>query len=140
VWVASRKHRNPATAGDTPSLGAAQEALKQLPGLDPGRSALPALGYAVAYPFGIIAIILAMVVLRGIMRVDVRKEVEAFEAGQRSGADPLQRMNVRVCNRNLNGFRLHEIPGKETLGVVISRVKYLGEEEVHVALRLHPKK
>ena len=118
---------------NTPSLGAAQEALKQLPGLDPSRAGLPALGYAVAYPFGIIGIILAMILLRRLMRVDVKKEVEAFEAGQRSGTEALERMNVRVCNRNLNGLRLHEIPGKEMLGVVISRVKYLGEEEVRVA-------
>ncbi len=118
---------------NTPSLGAAQEALKQLPGIDAVRLGLPALGYAVAYPFGIVGIILAMLILRTVMNVDVGKEVEAFEAGQKAGVEPLRRMNVRVCNRNLNGLRLHEIPGREALGVVVSRVKYLGEEEVRVA-------
>jgi putative transport protein len=118
---------------NTPSLGAAQEALKQLPGLDPNRAGLPALGYAVAYPFGIVGIILSMVVLRSCLRVDVKEEIAAIEAGQRSGIEPLERMNIRICNRNLNGLRLHEIPGRETLGVVISRVKYLGEDEVRVA-------
>jgi len=118
---------------NTPSLGAAQEALKQMPGIDPLRLSLPALGYAVAYPFGIIGIILSMVILRSVLRINVAKEVAAFEAEQKSGAEPLQRMSVRVCNRNLNGLQLHEIPGKDELAVVVSRVKYLGEEEVCVA-------
>ncbi len=118
---------------NTPSLGAAQEALKQFPGIDAARLGLPALGYAVAYPFGIVGIILAMLILRSVMNVDVVKEVAAFEAGQKAGVEPLRRMNIRIGNRNLNGLRLHEIPGREALGVVVSRVKYLGEDEVRVA-------
>jgi len=118
---------------NTPSLGAAQEALKQTPGIDAARASLPALGYAVAYPFGIIGIILAMVLLRVFLKVDPAKEAKAFETEQLSATEPLHRMNVRVCNHNLNGLRLHEIPSKDALGVVISRVKYLGETEVSVA-------
>jgi len=118
---------------NTPSLGAAQEALKQVPHLAAARGGLPALGYAVAYPFGIIGIILSMMIVRAISRVDVKKEVEAFEAGQRVGSDPLERMSIRVANHNLDGLRLQEIPGLETLGVVVSRVKHVGDEEVHVA-------
>jgi putative transport protein len=118
---------------NTPSLGATQEALKQIPGMDPVRMGLPALGYAVAYPFGIIGIILSMVLVRGILRIDPATEAKAFESDQRSAAEPLHRKNVRVCNRNLDGLRLHEIPSKDALGVIISRVKYLGESEVSVA-------
>jgi putative transport protein len=118
---------------NTPSLGAAQEALKQMPGLDPAAASLPALGYAVAYPFGIVGIILAMVLLRAILRIDPVKEAKAFELEQESGHEPLQRMNIRVRNPNMVGLRLHEIPGKDSLGIVISRIKYLGETEVCVA-------
>ena len=112
------------------SLGAAQEALKQTPGIDAARASLPALGYAVAYPFGIIGIILAMVMVCVLLKIDPAKEAKAFETEQLSATEPLHRMNVRVCNHNLNGLRLHEIPSKDALGVVISRVKYLGESEV----------
>ncbi|MCE9610728.1 MAG: putative transporter [Chthoniobacter sp.] len=118
---------------NTPALGAVQEALKQLPAIDPVRASLPALGYAVAYPFGIIGIILSMVLIRMLLRIDPAAEAKAFATEQETGTEPLLRMNVRVCNRNLNGLRLHEIPGKDTLGVVVSRVKYLGEDEVSVA-------
>ena len=59
---------------NTPSLGAAQEALKQLPGMTATQTSLPALGYAVAYPFGIVGIILAMVLVRTIARIDPAKQ------------------------------------------------------------------
>ena len=118
---------------NTPSLGAAQEALKQMPGLDPAQASLPALGYAAAYPFGIIGIILVMVILRGILRIDPVQEAQAFAREQESQHEPLQRLSIRVRNPNLIGLRLHEIPGKDTLGVIISRIKYAGETEVAAA-------
>ena len=118
---------------NTPALGAAQEALKQAAALGPERASLPALGYAVAYPFGIIGIILAMLLLRALLRIDPAAEARAFEKERDSGKEPLMRMNIRVCNPNLAGLRLHEIPGKEHLGVIISRIRYGGETEVTVA-------
>ncbi len=118
---------------NTPSLGAAQEALKHLPGFDPALSGLPAVGYAAAYPFGIIGIILAMVILRGALRINPAQEAAAFAREQESGHEPLQRMSIRVRNPNLAGLRLHEIPSKDTLGIVFSRIKYVGETEVSVA-------
>lgn len=59
---------------NTPSLGAAQEALKQMPGIGADRASLAAVGYAAAYPFGIIGIILAMVILRSALRIDPAAE------------------------------------------------------------------
>jgi len=118
---------------NTPSLGAAQEALKQMPGFDPAQAGLPALGYAAAYPLGIIGIILSMVIVRWIARIDPVREGRAFALDQNTGSEPLERMCIRVRNPNLNGLRLHEIPGKDSLGVIISRIKYLGETEVTVA-------
>ncbi|MDB6175655.1 MAG: hypothetical protein JWL59_4966 [Chthoniobacteraceae bacterium] len=115
---------------NTPSLGAAQEALKLMSGFDPAQAGLSALGYAAAYPFGIIGIILAMIIVRRISRIDLCKEAEAFALEQERGSEPLQRMSIRVGNPNLSGLKLHEIPSRETLGIVISRIKYLGEEEV----------
>ena len=118
---------------NTPSLGAAQEALKQSPGFDPSQAGLPALGYAAAYPLGIVGIILAMVILRRVLRIDPANEARAFGLEQISAHEPLRRMSIRVRNSNLSGLKLHQIPGRDALGVIISRVKYLGETEVTVA-------
>jgi putative transport protein len=118
---------------NTPSLGAAQEALKQLPGMTATQASLPALGYAVAYPFGIVGIILAMVLVRTISRIDPAKEAREFALEQDAGSEPVQRMCIRVRNPNMVGLRLHEIPSKDSLGIIISRIKYAGESEVSVA-------
>ena len=53
---------------NTPSLGAAQTALRDLPSYTELMGQLPGLGYAVAYPFGILGVMLAMVVLRPLFR------------------------------------------------------------------------
>ncbi len=118
---------------NTPALGAAQEALKNIPGITPESSALPGLGYAVAYPFGILGIIIAMLLIRALFRINVPGELEAFRAAQRSGQSPVQRVSLVVENANLDGMRLREIPGLASGGVVISRVRRAGAAEVAAA-------
>ncbi len=55
---------------NTPALGAAQEALQTLPGTTATRVADSALGYAVAYPFGVLGLILAMVLVKSVFRIE----------------------------------------------------------------------
>ena len=55
---------------NTPGLGAAQQAYSDMTGID---SPDIALGYAVAYPLGVIGIILSMMVLRRVFRIDFAK-------------------------------------------------------------------
>jgi putative transport protein len=118
---------------NTPSLGAAQEALKHMAGFDSAQASLPALGYAAAYPFGIVGIIASMVIARKMSRINPVEEAKAFAREQDTGSEPLQRMSIRVHNSNLFGLKLHELPSRDTLGVVISRIRYLGETEVIAA-------
>ena len=60
---------------NTPGLGAAQQALIQVSGNVPVQM-IPeiGLGYAVAYPFGVLGIILTMVLIRTTLHIDVRNE------------------------------------------------------------------
>ena len=114
---------------NTPSLAAAQQALRQGGAADTAVVML-GLGYAVAYPFGILGIILTMVVVRVVFRIDVRAEVRAAEsAGQQSQQVPVTR-NFEVRNPNLAGHMLSEIPVLSGSGVVVSRVSRAGAVEV----------
>src|SRR5512133_1106350 len=61
---------------NTPSLGAAQQALATLPGVPADRAALPALAYAVAYPAGVGGIIGSLLALRWLFRIDPEREAE----------------------------------------------------------------
>ncbi len=56
---------------NTPSLGAAQVALHELPHYTDAIGALPGLGYAIAYPFGVLGLIGAMLLSRRLFRTPV---------------------------------------------------------------------
>jgi putative transport protein len=118
---------------NTPALGAAQQALKGLALADPARVELPALGYAVAYPFGIIGIIFSMILFRGVFRVKPEREAEEFRREHHTGEEHLERMTIEIENENLNGVSIRELPGRNELGVVVSRIRFAGEQEVHTA-------
>jgi putative transport protein len=105
---------------NTPSLAAAQQALKQL-GAPDDAAAVQGLAYAVAYPFGILGIIFTMLLVRRVFRVDVKAEVAAAEAARTpSVPKPLTR-NFEVRNANLVGRALGKVPGLAGSGVVVSR-------------------
>jgi putative transport protein len=121
--------RVPITAGsgllsgattNTPSLAAAGEAFKQV-GAAPDATAIQGLAYAVAYPFGILGIILTMLTVRTLFRVDVAAEVRAAEANLRPSMPPPTGRNFEVRNANLVGRRIGAIPGLPGSGVVVSR-------------------
>lgn len=116
---------------NTPSLAAAQEALQLFPSLDPGMQKLPGLAYAMAYPFGIIGIILTMVLIRKIFKIDIKEQVHAFEKEHTSLAQRLSGIDVVVENKNLHGMALRDIPLLSKSGVVASRI--LHDEDITVA-------
>ncbi len=118
---------------NTPSLGAAQQALAMMPGVDATARALPALAYAVAYPGGVFGIILCILLLRTFFRIDPGTELEAFESERRSRAPVLKRQNLRITNGNLDGLSLGGIPGLRETGIIISRIQNHGSTEVRVA-------
>ena len=111
---------------NTPSLAAGQEVLREV-----GASAedlnLPGLGYAVAYPFGIVGILLAMWLIRMVFKIGIDQEVEAFEHQQQAGRKSLKSLNVIVRNPNLDGIAVSQVPGLRERDVVCSRMMRDGE-------------
>ncbi|WP_068111294.1 putative transporter [Tropicimonas marinistellae] len=107
---------------NTPGLGAATQALTDM-GAGADAVAQPSLGYAVAYPFGILGILLTMLLVRFATRVDVPAEAAAYDAARRKGASALPSMNILVRNENLDGLTAGKVPGLFDEGVVASRMK-----------------
>jgi len=118
---------------NTPALGAAQEAMKSLPGATAGDTTLPALAYAAAYPFGIVGIIATMLFLRWSFQVDPRKEAAAFQAEQGSKEGPLHRMSISVDQTDYDGVRLGDIHFFQTLRVIATRVFHNADGTVRTA-------
>ncbi|MDP8080197.1 putative transporter [Phocoenobacter skyensis] len=112
---------------NTPSLGAGQQILAEL-GTD---TEVMGMAYAIAYPFGIVGILLAMWLVRMIFRVNVDQEAEDFDKKQSKTKSGLSSLNVRLTNPNLQGLMLREIPDFELHDVVYSRLKR-GNDELFV--------
>jgi putative transport protein len=120
---------------NTPSLAAANGALGQIgqqfpDRFTPAQLALPQQAYAVAYPFGIMGIILAMLLIKALFRVNLQAEQDAFAAATASGKAKLEAVNIELKNPNLHGRTIKEIPLLENSGVVISRVLRQGKIRV----------
>src|SRR5690606_19368542 len=107
---------------NTPSLAAGQQALQGIPGIEPETLRLPGMGYAVAYPFGILGIILTMLLVRLAFRVNVRAESEAIVQHAAAQHAPLSSINLEVTNPNLVGLPLGKLPTLRDSGAVVSRL------------------
>jgi putative transport protein len=121
---------------NTPALAAAVEALRGSlagAGLDPAqlRPLLdgPTVGYSIAYPFGVVGLILAMQVTTRLRRVDFAAERRRAGADGGAGEEPLLR-ELRVSNRQLIGRTFGEAMLTELTGMVFTRLKRGGEMEL----------
>ncbi|MBO5971446.1 MAG: putative transporter [Alistipes sp.] len=84
---------------NTPGLGAAQQAYYDATGInDPNIS----LGYAVAYPLGVVGIIMTIILMRYVLRVDFKKEDEGLKAMSNETNLP-HRYSVEFTNEMLDG-------------------------------------
>jgi putative transport protein len=107
---------------NTPALGAAQQALKSLPAYTEQMGKNPGLGYAVAYPFGIIGIILTMGIIRALFKVDPIVESAKFSKQMLASHPKPGNLNIIITNRELDGSTIGKIAGLDGSGVVISRI------------------
>ena len=103
---------------NTPALGAAQQTLKQM-GME---SSTPALGCAVAYPLGVIGIILAILSIRYIFKISFEKETEAAQNETEARAARATHVSLLVKNPSLFGKEISEIASLIEKKFVISRV------------------
>ena len=108
---------------NTPSLGAATQALASLPNLTAEQVNMPAVAYAVTYPTAIVGIIGTLLLLKVLFRIDASREAEEFAAKANMPVEPLERRTLVVTNPNLDGVRIDSIPARVECGVTISRVR-----------------
>lgn len=104
---------------NTPGLGAANEALQQLSYNGPEI----AMGYACAYPLGVMGIILSMIVIRYLCRVDMNREAEEIQ--QEEEANPHLKpytISLKVQNEALTGKKLSQVQAFLARDFVCTRI------------------
>jgi putative transport protein len=107
---------------NTPSLAAAQAALQNLTNSNSASGDLLGMAYAVAYPLGIVGIIVTMVLVRRIFSIDVDREARSVELSATGGEQTPGFIDVEVTNPNVDGLALRDLPFAAEAGVVFSRL------------------
>lgn len=104
---------------NTPGLGAANEALQQLHYQGPEI----AMGYACAYPLGVMGIILSMILVRYICRVDLKHDSDEIQKEEE--ANPHMKpytISLRVQNEALSGKTLSQVQNFLARDFVCTRI------------------
>ena len=112
---------------NTPGLGAANEALSQLDYEGPQI----AMGYACAYPLGVLGIIGSIILVRLLCRINLKNEEE--EIAKQEAADPHltpHMMHIEVRNEALNGKTLFQVKNFIGRDFVISRILQNGHVNI----------
>ena len=105
---------------NTPGLGAAQQAYADATGINDETIAL---GYAVAYPLGVVGVILSLIAIRFITRVDFVEENKALEA-MRAEHTNVERISVEFTNGALEGHNIAHLRELINRSFVISRIMH----------------
>ena len=102
---------------NTPGLGAAQQTYLDIKGVQDESIAL---GYAVAYPLGVVGIIGSFIALKLIFRVNLKKEQIASTTS--TDKNRAHRISVLLTNANLFGKSVGFVSEAFTANYVISRI------------------
>lgn len=112
---------------NTPGLGAAQQAWFDMFGTPNPDIAT---GYAVAYPLGVVGIILSIMIIRWIFRINLKKEEERLHQPS-DEASQTTTWDIIIKNPKVDGETVFEIQKRLGIQMVVSRViREEGIEEV----------
>ncbi len=113
---------------NTPGLGAAQQTFSDM---NNGQSnSVFAQGYAVAYPLGVVGIILSIVALKYLFRINLDKEQELYLSNNSKEAEQLQAITIEVTNNGVDGKSIKDIQNITERNIVITRIKHQDSNDV----------
>lgn len=116
---------------NTPGLGAAQQAFSDMHGVSDNTIAL---GYAVAYPLGVIGIILSIILIKYIFRVSFDKENEQLNSEDSSYTNEAKPISLIVKNPAIFNKTVAELSNLlEHRDFVISRVWRDSNKQIEIA-------
>ena len=109
---------------NTPAMGATQQAYIDVTGSD--DMSIP-ISFAVAYPFGIVAVIIAFVILKVLLRINTTEEDKALQALS-AESKFAAKYSIEVVNRQIDGITVGELRNLIARQFVISRISHDGNK------------
>lgn len=104
---------------NTPGLGAAQQTFTNITGQNDPTIAM---GYAVAYPLGVIGIIFSIVIIKYLFRISIEKENEKIKNAEESDIKSAQKYTISVQNGAVFGKTINELHALIGKDFVVSRI------------------
>ncbi|MGM9743223.1 MAG: putative transporter [Candidatus Cryptobacteroides sp.] len=118
---------------NTPGLGAAQQTLSDAMTAEgiaqqqvSAASSSLASAYAVAYPIGVLGVIMLLIMFKAVFKVDLEKEKKALDEEGASGNNAI-RASYEVCNPAVFGMTVGALIKEDGGRFVISRIDKGGE-------------
>lgn len=112
---------------NTPGLGAAQQTVIQAMPADPttanALSADMSMGYAAAYPLGVIGIIVAMLIIKSLYKIDVQAEIHSIEEDKDKSQLKPHVVTFEVSNTLISGLSIEKLHQLISRNFVISRLQ-----------------
>ena len=108
---------------NTPGLGAAQQTVLQVHDDAYNISQQMSMGYAAAYPLGVVGIILTMIIIKKVFRVDVDKEIAEVEDDKKASLMAPHRVTYRVTNELIQGLTIRKLHTLISADFVVSRIE-----------------
>jgi Predicted permease len=106
---------------NTPSLGAAQQVLTEQ-NIDVAAVTDTGMAYALAYPFGIMGIIIVMLLIRLFFKININSEVKNYTEAISSTEIQLQSVEITVINPGLFGKTVDDVIHLMDKELAISRI------------------
>lgn len=117
---------------NTPGLGAAQQTLIETqPGGATAMNEAMSMGYAAAYPLGVMGIILSMIVVKAVFKIGVDKEASEIEDEKTNSQLQPHIVTYKVTNKLIIGSTIHHLHQIIDHNFVISRIRK-GDGHVHI--------
>ena len=108
---------------NTPGLGAAQQTVLQINENASTVSQDMAMGYAAAYPLGVVGIILSLILIKVFFKIDLKKEIEEVEDDTKDSQLAPHVVTLKVTNELMAGLDIRKIHDIINANFVISRME-----------------
>lgn len=108
---------------NTPGLGAAQQTVLQVDAAGYDISQQMSMGYAAAYPLGVVGIIIVMIVIKKIFKINVDKEIREIEEEKDDSQLKPHVITFRLTNDLISGLSIRKLHTIINCNFVISRIE-----------------
>jgi putative transport protein len=115
---------------NTPGLGAAQQTFSDM--YNGQQNAHFAQGYAVAYPLGVVGIILCIILIKLIFKINFKEEQALYQANNTKNTTQLRALTIEIQNEAICGKTIAEVQEISGRTCVISRILHRTTQDIEL--------